>query len=250
MSEQQIHHVLEAILYASGKWVTQEELQKLSRTRDAQVLMEALNALQQRYKEQGGPVQLENDGERCKLNVTAQFFPYIKKVVTQTELTKSVLETLAIIAVRIPAKQSDIIKIRTNKAYDHLALLENEGYITRKKEGRTKRIVLAEKFYDYFDIPKEKLDGAFNRARELETSVHATEQRVGEKLETYERVQEELKQSEEERKKIAVKTTEELKDDIEELKKRINETPEILNTLQTLPVEPEPIPEEPKKKRG
>ena len=57
----------------------------------------------------------------------------VRKIVTETELTRSVMETLAVIAFKYPILQSDLIKLRTNKAYDHLVELEKSGYISRQK---------------------------------------------------------------------------------------------------------------------
>ena len=50
-----------------------------------------------------------------------------------------------------------MIHIRTNKAYDHLKELEQLGFISRKKHGRTNLIKLSEKFFKYFDLPEDKL---------------------------------------------------------------------------------------------
>jgi DNA-binding PadR family transcriptional regulator len=82
-------------------------------------------------------------------------------IVTETELSKTIMETLAVIAFKYPIKQSDLIKIRTNKAYDHLKELEGLGYISRQKHGRTNLIKLTDKFFEYFDLPKEKLREVF-----------------------------------------------------------------------------------------
>ena len=72
------------------------------------------------------------------------------------------METLAVIAWKYPVLQSEVTKIRTNKAYEHLRELEEMGYITREKKGRTRQIKLTQKFFDYFDIvEKEKLKEKF-----------------------------------------------------------------------------------------
>ena len=62
------------------------------------------------------------------------------------------METLAVIAWKVPVLQSDIISIRTNKAYDHLVELEKSGFISRSKSGRTKLIKLTDRFFNYFDV--------------------------------------------------------------------------------------------------
>ena len=80
----------------------------------------------------------------------------VRKIVTETELTRSVMETLAVIAFKYPILQSDLIKLRTNKAYDHLVELEKSGYISRQKYC-TNLIKLTDKFFKYFDLTEENL---------------------------------------------------------------------------------------------
>ena len=49
-------------------------------------------------------------------------------------------------------KQSVIIKIRGNKAYDHVKKFSDLNLIKRKKMGHTNELSLSEDFYDYFSI--------------------------------------------------------------------------------------------------
>ena len=81
----------------------------------------------------------------------------------ETELPKAVLETVAVIAWKAPVLQSEIIKIRNNKAYDHIKELVESGFIAKEKSSRSYKIKLTQKFFDYFDIDsvkklKQKLD--------------------------------------------------------------------------------------------
>ena len=69
-------------------------------------------------------------------------------------LSKSALETLAIIAYKQPMKQSVLVKIRGNKAYDHLSKFLEQGLIVKKKTGHTYDVSLSESFYEYFNVPR------------------------------------------------------------------------------------------------
>ncbi len=62
------------------------------------------------------------------------------------------IETLAVIAWKAPVLQSEVVRIRTNKAYDHLSELESSGFISRAKHGRTKLVKLTDRFFSYFDV--------------------------------------------------------------------------------------------------
>ncbi|MBI4439625.1 SMC-Scp complex subunit ScpB [Candidatus Woesearchaeota archaeon] len=165
---------IEALLFSSGKKMSVEELMKLCRLREDDVLS-ALREVKEDYDRKGGSFKLVEEGRDWKFVVKEEFLPLVSKIVTETELPKTVLETLAVIAFRYPIKQSDLIHMRTNKAYDHLALLENSGYITRVKYGRTKLIKLTQKFFEYFDLPPEKLKEKFESFDEIAKAIEMKE---------------------------------------------------------------------------
>lgn len=162
---------VESLLFALGRRTTVEELARILRIRDNEKILEALRELQQIYLQKAGPiVVLEQDGG-WKMTVGDEHLPLVRRVVSKTELPKGVMETLAILAYKAPMLQSDLIKIRTNKAYDHLGLLETGGYIHREKAGRTKRIKLGKRFFEYFDIPEDSLKSRFANVQALEQAI-------------------------------------------------------------------------------
>ncbi|MBI4440735.1 SMC-Scp complex subunit ScpB [Candidatus Woesearchaeota archaeon] len=147
---------LEALLFASGRKMELKELAKLCGTRNLEQVKLTLTTLQQEYSLRDCALKLIEEGESWKLSVKEEFAPFVRQIVSETELTKSMMETLAVIAWKNPALQSDIIHIRTNKAYDHLDQLEEAGYINRAKFGRTRKITLTERFFSYFDLPNQQ----------------------------------------------------------------------------------------------
>jgi len=155
-----LKYKLEALLFSSAREMTIEELCALTKATTEEV-KEKLNELKQDYEQRDSSISFIDGGDRVKLNVKSEHAPLIHQVVTETELSKTLMETLAIIAFKYPIKQSDLIKLRTNKAYDHLKALEEMGYIIRQKFGRTRLIKLTPKFFEYFDLPEEKLKEKF-----------------------------------------------------------------------------------------
>ena len=76
-------------------------------------------------------------------------------MIGSSEFSKTEQETLAVIAYKQPIKQSVIIKIRGNKAYEHIRNFAQLNLIKAKKLGRTKELTLSEEFYDYFHVQGE-----------------------------------------------------------------------------------------------
>ena len=168
---------LEALLFSSGRKMDLEELSRLS---DAQTgdIQKSLEELKKEYEDKDSSVMIINEGDSWKLTVREQFLPLVQKIVTETELSKTIMETLAVIAFKYPIKQSNLINIRTNKAYDHLKELEEMGYITRQKHGRTNLIKLTQKFFEYFDLPEQKLKEVFKDFASIAKAIEVKETEI------------------------------------------------------------------------
>ncbi len=175
MNEPELKEKVESVLFSAGKKLPIAEIARLCGKRLLPDIETALNELREDYLHKGGSLVVLNDGDEWRITVKERYMSYARKITTKVELTKTYMETLAVVAYKSPILQSAIIKIRTNKAYDHLAQLEQMGYITRTKHGRTKLIRLAQKFFDYFDVPQEALKQKFEPVREMESDVAAKE---------------------------------------------------------------------------
>lgn len=148
----ELKHQIEALLFASGRKMTLEELKMHLTLSSAAVIREALEQLQKEYEERQSPVMLVQEGDFWKLTTREKYLPLVRKINPNTELTKTMMETLAVIAWKQPITQSEVIAIRTNKAYDHIAELEKMGFLVKEKYGRTFMLKLTQKFFDYFDL--------------------------------------------------------------------------------------------------
>lgn len=147
---------IEAILFAVGKRVSMDDLVKLSGVKDKDIIKKSLAELKDAYEKTDSSIRLIEDSEFWKMSLKEEYGTIMQNIVTETELSKSVMETLAVIAWKHPTLQAEVIRIRTNKAYDDMKDLEELGFITRSKFGRTRKINLTEKFFNYFDLPEHK----------------------------------------------------------------------------------------------
>ncbi len=166
---------VESILFSIGRKIELLEIAKLVKEKDTEKVLRVLEELKGEYEIRSGSLMVVQDGTAWKLSVREAYLGTVRKIVTQTELPKSVMETLAVIAYKNPVMQSHIVKVRTNKAYDHLALLEQDGFLTRQKHGRTKLIRLAPKFFQYFDIPEAQLKEKFKNVLAIEKAIEEKE---------------------------------------------------------------------------
>ncbi|TKJ17486.1 SMC-Scp complex subunit ScpB [Candidatus Woesearchaeota archaeon B3_Woes] len=238
-----IKNKVEALLFSSGKALSHEEIKRLCRLREDEQLNKALQDLKVDYDNRDSSLILVNEGDRWKITTKENYFHVVKKVVTETELSKTLMETLAVIAWKYPIKQADLIKIRTNKAYDHLRELESIGYITRQKHGRTKLIKLTDKFFSYFDLPPDKLKEKFSDFSQIAKAISDKEIEIEDMKKEHQKNIGEAKKMQEEdeqKQKKDLKKTEKEIDLIDDKNEKIK-----LDTYETTQ-EPEK-PQEPKK---
>ena len=241
---------IEALLFSSGKRMSVDEIAKLCNSNIDDV-KEALQQLKWDYEEKKSSLMIIEEGNYWKITVKEEHLPLVKSIVTETELTKTLMETLAVIAFKYRIKQSNLIKIRTNKAYEHLMELEEMGYITRQKYGRTKLIRLSQKFFDYFSLPEEKLKEQFKDFEGIAKAIESKEDEIKKIKEDQKKMAEEAKKEKEKREKLGgLDIFEESPEEIEEEEaKEVEVVKEKLDGLEVVD-EPEVEKEESTEENG
>ena len=190
----------EAVLFCAGRKMSLDEISKLCRSKREDVIT-SLQELKKEYDEKQSSIMIVEEGDFWKFSIRDHLIPIARKIITETELPKSVVETLAVIAFKYPILQSDLIKIRTNKAYDHLTELEAAGYISRQKHGRTNLIKLTDKFFKYFDLTEDNLKDKFKDFESIAKAIKDKEVEVENLKEEKQKQAEELKKEDERIKK-------------------------------------------------
>lgn len=179
---------IEAVLFAAGDKISEEEISRLTKIEISDI-NKYLKELKEDYKRDQSAFIVIDEGDKWKLTVREEFMPIVQKIVPHTELSRTIMSTLAVIAWKAPVLQSDIIKIRTNKAYDHIKELMEMGFIIKQKHGRSYLIKLAQKFFEYFDLSgkedvKEKFQG-FEDISEANVVLEGLEESTESGLEEY-----------------------------------------------------------------
>lgn len=150
IKERENEEKVEAALFVSGKYLNLQELIMLTDINPI-MLKEILKKLEKKYS--NGAIVLINKNQSWKMDVSAKYHYLINKLATgKAEFTKAEQETLAVIAYKQPIKQSVVIKIRGNKAYDHVKKFKEIGLLQAKPFGHTLELNLSEEFYDYFNV--------------------------------------------------------------------------------------------------
>lgn len=161
-NEGELLRKIESILFLSANFLSIEDLVRTTGINPI-TLKEMIVKLHERYRKQNSALVIVHRktefGDYFKMDVRKEYHSLINKIATgDTEFTKAEQETLAVIAYKQPVRQSAIVKIRGNKAYEHIKHFIQVGLIRTKKISRTIELNLSDKFYDYFNINKKDME--------------------------------------------------------------------------------------------
>jgi segregation and condensation protein B len=151
---------IEAILFISARFLDLKELVNYSDLNPI-LIKEIIEFLKEKYNKEDSSIEIIEktieDKKMWKMDVKPEFYYLVNRLASGSEeFSKAEKETLAIIAYKQPVKQSVVIKIRGNKAYDHIKKFYALGLINKKKLGRTQELTLSDEFYNYFNIKKQE----------------------------------------------------------------------------------------------
>jgi len=165
----------ETVLFTTGRFLNLDEISKLSGIGSVGYLKELLDGLKKDYETRNGALEIISQGEKWKINIRKEYLHLTENLLTDAELDRPTQETLAVIAYKNPAQQHEIIKIRGNKAYDHIGILKELDFVTSEPSGRSRLLKLTQKFYDYFDVVADQLQAKLKEAENKEVSIEQKE---------------------------------------------------------------------------
>ncbi|MBI5884719.1 SMC-Scp complex subunit ScpB [archaeon] len=150
MALEEAKKIIEAALFMSPTALKTEDFGKIARGYKAEEIRLALELLRKEFNERDTSLKVIESMNGWQMAVKEEYEDKVIHLAASSQFNKSILRTLAFIAYKEPLKQSALIKLRNNKAYDHIKLLEAKGFIQRKQEGQTYLVSTTNKFRQYF----------------------------------------------------------------------------------------------------
>jgi segregation and condensation protein B len=144
--------LLEAALFSAGKPVSEQQLKGLM-NRSSTYINSLAEKLMEEYRERNSPLEVVRLEGKYALQLKPE---YAERVVgfSPGELRQPALRTLSIIAYYQPLQQSELVEIRGQAAYEHVAMLMEKGLIEKKRVGRSYELTTTDAFCDYFGLSK------------------------------------------------------------------------------------------------
>ncbi len=142
---------IEAVLFTTAKVLQINDIAEILETDDIDAVEEAMLDLIMDYSTRDGALEIDDENGYI-LQVKDEHMDIVEKL-CPVELSKPVLKTLTVIALKGPIRQSVLKEYRSN-AYEHIAELVDKGLVskTRDKNGRSFNVATTPKFAEYFKL--------------------------------------------------------------------------------------------------
>ncbi|MBI4175861.1 MAG: SMC-Scp complex subunit ScpB [Candidatus Aenigmarchaeota archaeon] len=147
--------LLEAALFVSPKPIMLTDLGKILGVQSIGYVKGLIDELQKGCADRG--IEIVNTPEGYQMQVRPEFLDKVGHLNPHSDLSEGCKRTLALVLYKEPAKQSEIIKLQGNKAYNYIKELYKRGLIKAEREGHTKILKVTQELESYFGLPKEKI---------------------------------------------------------------------------------------------
>ncbi len=144
---------IEAALYSSGRALDAEQLAKAAGITSKKRAIDEAKAIQARVKSTMSAIEVvEYPGQRFAMQLKADYTHVARKFATKPLLSKAALRTLSFIAYFQPISSADLALRRGSQAYDHVKDLEEVGFVSWERTGRSKLYNTTTEFSEYFGL--------------------------------------------------------------------------------------------------
>lgn len=150
--------LLEAALFMAPRSMEFSSLKRFIPNAKETDVIYLLNSLKQDYEERNSAVEIFiNLQDRVAgMKIRSEYTQKVKDLAAEEEFHEGIKKTLALVSFKQPVKQSEVIRYRNNKAYEHIKVLEEEGFIKRIPSGRTYILTTTKKFAEYFNVSEKQ----------------------------------------------------------------------------------------------
>ncbi|MFM2431247.1 MAG: SMC-Scp complex subunit ScpB [Cyanobacteriota bacterium] len=143
---------IEAILYLKAQALSLAEIAELAGC-DRDDAEEGLLELMADYAHRETALEVAETSNGYSLQLREDFQNLVQNLIP-ADIGKGALRTLAVIALKGPIIQTDLINLRGSTAYDHVRDLVEQGFVRkrRRSDGRSYWLQVTDKFNQYFQL--------------------------------------------------------------------------------------------------
>jgi segregation and condensation protein B len=147
-----LKELIEAILYLKGQPLSIEEIVEYA-GREREDVENALMELMSDYAHRGSALEVVETPTGYSLQLRETYQNLTNQLIP-AELGVGALRTLAVIALKNPILQTDLINLRGSSAYQQVQELIELGFVRkrRQEDGRSYWLEVTDIFHQYFEI--------------------------------------------------------------------------------------------------
>jgi segregation and condensation protein B len=166
--------LVEAALFMSSRPLSIEEVSKITGvpTKNVQKILEDLR---KEYEKNAKGIEIICLPDGWQMRVKPELLPKVAHLTPYSDLKEGHKRTLALVAYKEPIKQSEVVRIQGNKAYNYIKFLRKKGLIKAEKEGRTIKLSLTKEFERYLGIDRTRIKNVLQEAVKMDKAKEVKE---------------------------------------------------------------------------
>ena len=149
MDKKEAKKIIEAALFMAPGAVSVNELSKAINVNVAETRV-LVNELVHDFEAMDLALEIRDEAAGFRMSVKPKYEASVSHMAAAPELHRGIMKTLAYIAYKQPVKQSEVINFRNSKAYEHIKILKEKGFLRKEKKGITYILYTTPKFREYF----------------------------------------------------------------------------------------------------
>ncbi|MEC8221174.1 MAG: SMC-Scp complex subunit ScpB [Nanoarchaeota archaeon] len=147
-----LHFKIEAILFSYGDYISLREIQQTLDLDSEMMAKNALQDLQEKYKEGYSFHIVQNEDGKYRMSVKDDYADLLSDMISGTEIPANVLKVLSVIAYEQPVTKTRLSEILGKSVKNEVNYLYRNKFLSYQKQGIGKYYKVTKKFYDYFKL--------------------------------------------------------------------------------------------------
>ncbi|MDE1855233.1 MAG: SMC-Scp complex subunit ScpB [Candidatus Micrarchaeota archaeon] len=145
--------LIEAALFMSPNALSAQDLSGITGIKSVGHIEQMLNELKAEYDSRDTSLEIIEIDRKYMLSLREPYASRMSSLASGPDITKGALKVLAYVSQNDNTMQSYLVKVFGTSTYDHMKELMEHGFVERRKQGRSWRINVTNKFREYFNAP-------------------------------------------------------------------------------------------------
>ncbi|OKY79017.1 MAG: Chromosome segregation and condensation protein B [Candidatus Methanohalarchaeum thermophilum] len=142
--------IVESALFTAGEPLSINEITEYTSLNE-ETILDSIKKLNKEYNQRETSIEIKDAGNKYVMQISPKYAKYVRQLAPR-DISTPILRTLSVIAFRQPIRQSKVVDIRGNKAYEHIKKLEEMKLTNSEPQGRTKLLYTTKEFSEYFGL--------------------------------------------------------------------------------------------------